>query len=493
TKTRRIKVKKTFSESRIVPLVVISLCIVAVLFISLKITSYGYIPGDDAMRHVAKAISGLDWDKILVIREDIKMDSHPGWHAILTVLYRATNCSADDLMAFSVVSLFLIFCFVPLFFLERPESWILALLAVSVTGHGFIFRLTSGRPYIFTMSTVLIFGFLWPRFRDKKIHWPSVILMTISIAVSTWVHGLWYMFALPIACLFAAREWRPGIIFSACAVSGIAIGASFTGRPFLFLGQILNHSIHSFSGHAVTRMLVVEFQPSDGTPLMVAAVLAMLGWRALRNSWSIKTIDNPLFFLGAAGWVSGLVVYRSWLDWGMPAISAWMALEFQDFFTKTIGSYSWRRVGTVFFAGITLFLVDTSDLGGRWTNNLTIDYVSSENPDAASWLPEADGVVYLTDMTLFYQTFYKNPKARWRYILGFEPTWMKPDDLAIFRNILWNYGAFKSFEEWVKKMRPQDRLIVRHPSGKPPAISGLEWYYAATDTWIGRLPKNISK
>ena len=84
------------------------------------------------MRHVAKAISGLDWDKILVIREDIKMDSHPGWHAILTVLYRATNCSADELMVFSMVSLFLIFCLVPLFFLERSESWILALFAVAI-------------------------------------------------------------------------------------------------------------------------------------------------------------------------------------------------------------------------------------------------------------------------------------------------------------------------------------------------------------------------
>ena len=130
--------KKTFSESRIVPLVVISFCVLAVLFISLKIISYGYIPPDDAMRHVDKAISGLDWDKILVIREDIKMDSHPGWHAILTVLHRAANCSADDLMAFSVVSLFLIFCFVPLFFLERPESWILAFLAVCVAGGGLI-------------------------------------------------------------------------------------------------------------------------------------------------------------------------------------------------------------------------------------------------------------------------------------------------------------------------------------------------------------------
>ena len=488
-----MKLKKTLSGSNIVPLIVVSLSVLVLLLIPLKIISYGYIPTDDAMRHVAKAISGLDWDKILVIREDIKMDSHPGWHAILTAVHKAANLPADDLMVFSIASLFLIFCLVPIFFMERPESWIAALLAVSIASREFVYRLTLGRPYIFTMSTVLIFAFLWPRLRNKKIDWPGVILLTASIAVSTWVHGLWYMFALPIACLFAAREWRSGIIFGASAISGVLIGASLTGHPLMFLGQILNHGIHSFNNHAVTRMLVGEFQPSDGAPLMVLLVLAMLAWRAIRNSWNIKTIDNPVFFLGLAGWVAGLAVWRFWLDWGMPAICVWMALEFQDFFKKTIDRYSWRRVSILFFSGLTLFLLVTSDLGGRWTNNLVNDYISNEDPDTVPWLPESDGIVYLTDMTLFYQTFYKNPEARWRYVLGFEPTWMKPDDLAIFRNIEWNQGAFKSFEEWVKKMRSQDRLMVRYTSEKPPAISGLEWHYAATNIWIGRLPKKISK
>jgi len=445
------------------------------------------------MRHVAKAISGLDWDKILVMRENIKMDSHPGWHAILTVLHRAANFSADDLMIFSIVSLFLIFCLIPICFMERPESWIMALLVVGIASREFIYRLTLGRPYIFTMSTVLIFAFLWPRFRDKKIYWPGLFLMTISIALSTWVHGLWYMFALPMACLLAAREWRSGIIFGICAVSGVTIGASLTGHPFLFLGQIFNHGIDSFNNHTVTRMLVGEFQPSDGAPLMIAAVLAMLCWRALRNSWNIKTVDNPLFFLAAAGWISGLVVWRFWLDWGLPAICVWIAFEFQDFFKKSLDAHSLRRIVIVSFAALALFLLATGDLGGRWTNNLTNDYILSENQDTVPWLPETGGIAYLTDMTIFYQTFYKNPEARWRYVLGFEPTWMKPEDLAILRNIQWNQGAFKSFEEWVKKMRPQDRLIVRYTSEKAPAISGLEWHYAATNTWIGRLPKKISK
>lgn len=480
--------KKTFSDSRVLPLIVISISILAVLFISLKIISYGYVPTDDAMRHVAKAISGKTWDKILVINENIKMDSHPGWHAILAAIYKATNCSADTLMVFSIVSLFLVFCLAPLFYLKRPESWILALLTVGIFNQEFISRLALGRPYIFTMSTVLVFSFLWPRLRNKKIDWPCIITLTLFIAVSTWIHGLWYLFALPVACLLIAREWRSSVIFSICAVSGIIMGAILTGHPVIFLGQTLNHAINSFTNHTFTRMLVPEFQPSDGNPLVIVAVLAIMGWRALRKSWDVKSVDNPVFFLGIAGWVLGLAVYRFWFDWGMPAICAWMALEFEEFFTKAFRDYSWRRLYTVLFAALTLFLLATSDLGGRWTDNLTNDYISSENLDTIGWLPEDGGIIYSNDMYVFYGTFYKNPKADWRYALGFESTWMKPEDLAILRDIQWNRGAFKSFEGWVKKMRPQDRLIIKYRPGSPPAIDDLEWRYAATGTWIGRLP-----
>jgi hypothetical protein len=86
--------------------------------------------------------------------------------------------------------------------------------------------------------------------------------------------------------------------------------------------------------------------------------------------------------------------------------------------------------------------------------------------------------------------FFKTPTADWRYVLGFEPGLMRPDDLEVLRKIQWNHGAaFAAYEPWVKKMRPADRMIIRASGGNPPDISELEWHYAATGLWIGRLPQ----
>lgn len=107
----------------------------------------------------------------------------------------------------------------------------------------------------------------------------------------------------------------------------------------------------------------------------------------------------------------------------------------------------------------------------------------------ASWAPGQGGVVYSNSMEIFYGMFYKDPGAPWRYILGFEPGIMPPEDLEIYRKIQKRPDP-SSFAPWVRKMRPADRLIVIHASDKAPKIEGLEWYDAGGYIWIGRLPRN---
>jgi hypothetical protein len=95
-------------------------------------------------------------------------------------------------------------------------------------------------------------------------------------------------------------------------------------------------------------------------------------------------------------------------------------------------------------------------------------------------------------MQVFYFTFFKNPTASWRYILGFEPALMRPEDLAVMRKVHWNFGDLRAYEPWLRKMRSEDRLILRasssHLAGQP-NIPELEWAFAANDYWIGRLPR----
>ena len=473
---------------RYIPLIVLLAVIGTIIIIPLKVIAYGYLPVDDALRHSAKVVSGKDWDQIVVLRPGAGIDSHPGWHAILGLIHRITHCGADGLVVFSVAFLFLLFCLLPILFLRRPEAWLCALLAALLTEPSFVLRLFFGRPYIFAMSFVLVFCFIWRDLKKRDTPFGAMAVFTVLAALTTWIHGNWYLLAIPAISLFLAREFRSGVLFTISIAIGILLGSIMTGHPYIFLKQNLMHVVLSLNSHTLTRTLVTEFQPYTGSVLMIGALVFMLIWRRLRGSWNIKVIDNPVFITVVIGWICGFTVIRFWLDWGAPALLVWMSYEFQDSLKKYI---NFSSLGRLFLAGVlatTFYLAITADVGGRWTYNLTTEYLSSENKEHVLWLPGPGGIIYSDDMRVFYDTFYKNPHAPWRYILGFEPSLMPAEDLAIYRAIQWNYSAYKSFEPWVKKMRPQDRMILRRSPSEEPKIKGLEWYYAATNTWIGRLP-----
>ncbi|MBN1526157.1 MAG: hypothetical protein JW919_01030 [Candidatus Omnitrophica bacterium] len=474
--------------SRLVPLVAVCAVILSLICIPLKVISYGYLPEDDALRHAAKAVSGKPWDQILVLRDEARMDNHPGWHAILSFIHKNTGPGTEGLVVFSVISLFIFFCLIPPFFLRRPEAWLASLLVMSMTNVSLVKRLFFGRPYIVSMAAVVILCFVWPRLKEKKPY-GAMILIGIFTALAAWVHGSWYLFALPIACFFLAREWRAGLLAGVSIIAGILIGASLTGDPYAFLRQNLVHMFLAFGNSSLQRMLVAEFQAFTGDTITLVALFGMLGWRAMRGAWDKKAVDNPVFILIVAGWALGFVAKRFWFDWAMPAMAVWMACEFQDAFEKMSGYMSWRRLTLSITLTAVFWLAMTTDINGRWTQNLTAEYLCADDPKQAGWLPEKGGIVYSDDMTIFYDTFFKNPKADWRYILGFEPALMPPEDLAIFRKIQWNYGAYEAFGPWVSKMKPEDRLVLRRSWGAAPAIPGLEWHYAASGIWVGRLKK----
>ncbi|MDD3906188.1 MAG: hypothetical protein PHS46_06645 [Candidatus Omnitrophica bacterium] len=469
-----------------IPVVVFCLAVAVIVCIPLKVMSYGFLPPDDALRHSAKVISGKAWDQILVLRPEFKMDSHPGWHAILGAVQRAIGCGPDTLVFFSVTALFILFCIIPIFFLDFPEAWLVALLAVVVCAPHLMIRLFLGRPYIFTMAVILTLCFLWPRLKEKSAPFAVMGIITALVALSTWIHASWYLFALPVACFFLARQWRAGLRFAICVSIGILAGASLTGHPYLFLKQTLTHMMLAFGDVQARRLLVGEFQPFGGDAITVLLVLSMLIWRKARGKWDVKVIDNPIFILAVTGWAFGFLASRFWTDWGMTAAIFWIMAEINGVFTEVLDPMSWRRAAVAVAVSAVLFLAAGSDVNSRWTYNLTAEYLSREDPKQAEWLPEPGGIIYSDDMNVFYQTFFKNPKAPWKYILGFEPAMMPPEDLAILRKIHWNYESGKAFAPWVARMRSQDRLIVRGSYASRPAIPGVEWHYAATNTWIGR-------
>src|SRR3989338_2422286 len=179
-------IKKALSD--ITPLIAILITIWVILLIPFQIIGYGFLPPDDALWHSAKVVSGKNWADVLVLRDSIKIESHPGLHAILGFVNRITKWDVHSLVMFSVISLFAMFCLIPLFFLRYPEAWLLSLLTLFLASPDWIFRLLLGTPYIFTMCALLMLLFLWPKLKSEKISPGALIALIFITALATWAH-----------------------------------------------------------------------------------------------------------------------------------------------------------------------------------------------------------------------------------------------------------------------------------------------------------------
>jgi hypothetical protein len=165
----------------------------------------------------------------------------------------------------------------------------------------------------------------------------------------------------------------------------------------------------------------------------------------------------------------------------------------QLLFEARFAADSFQRLGLVCCIAIATYAVTTNDFNNRWTNHLTWQYLTTtDTPELNGWMPEKGGILYSTDMTIFYQTFFKNPDGDWRYALGFEPTLMTDDNFKVYHGVLWNMGdTSKAYNPWVEKMNHEDRLVIRGSRGGPPLIPQLEWNYGVSGIWIGRVPRAV--
>jgi hypothetical protein len=471
---------------RYVPLSVWVVVVSTIIFIPLKIIGYGFLPMDDALRHAAKAISGKSWQQILVMRGDFPIDPSPGWQKILELVHDLQNGNAESLVIFSVVALMLLVTLCALPWFRRPEAWLAALFAASIFIPACTTRFARGRPYILTDAVLVTILFLWSRQEKDFPRRAAIIFTPLLVAASAWIHGSWYMLALPGAAILLAGFWRSAIWYCGCWLAGSFLGCALTGHPWEFLFQSVRHMFGVFGDFAVNRQLEPELHPSDGATSAVLAVVALLLCRKIFLGWNPRAVLNPIFMTMVLGWLLGLKMQRFWWDFGTPAFIVWVALELQEHFERQLIFDSAKRIFITLAIAAGIFLAWTSDRDSRWTENLTTEFISPQNPDAAGWLPGSGGIIYNSDMDVFFQTFYKNPTADWKYILGFESGLMLPENLKVLRAAQWNFGDARALEPWVKKMFPADRMVIH---GGAPEIPELEWHYVGSGLWIGRLPQ----
>jgi hypothetical protein len=466
--------------------------LLAAIIIPFRILGHGFLPLDDALRHVGKIVSGKEWAELMVVRADMPMDSHPGWHAFLGFVHQVTGWDAHGLLVFSVVGLFAAVSIPAVLLLRRPEAWMLSLVVLAVAENRLLGRLLMGRPFLVTLAAYLAVVLLLPRLSEGEKPPRTVMgLIVGAIAIAVWMHPVWYLWSVPVLACVLARSWSTASRLAGCTALGIVLGCCLTGHPFDFLFQTFEHGALTVDLDAPAAALTQELRPQTGSISFLLVLFAVLATNALRGRFSRALLDTPAFWLVVFGWVMGWVSLRFWSEFGLPAALVVMAMQLEDVIAEYWPEGEWSRlvpVGAACLAGI---LVWSANVEGRWRNHASrFDILYSEEAQQSGVLPEPGGILYSDQMEPFFQGIYRAPRAPWRYMVGFEPALMPPEDRTIYNRILdaRPHRPPGYFEPWISRMRPGDRMILESQSaGGPPQLDGLQWQFVPPTFWIGRV------
>ena len=455
----------------------------ALLLLPLRILSHGFVPAGDARRHVAKAFTDKTYTEIVKFCPDYTIDHSPGWEWLLKQIHLRAGVGQDGLMTFSVC--FLMWCVIlaPLGWMrKRPEAWVAAMLALLVAIPEWMTRVTQARPYLLTEAVLIGILFSWGE--ERKPSRTKLTLTTVGICLSIWMHGAWYLWALPLMAFALAQAWTRLLWLSGCVGVGIVAGGLLTGRPYEFLRQALLIVERVQHEHLPQWMMVGEFMPSYGEFATVILIGGLMVARRVFTGERQDWLKDPVFCLIVLGWILGFKADRFWADWGTAAVLVWMAGQFSALLDVAVPRFTPRSLVVACLIAVPFLLDASNDLDRRYSMNLTEPLVDTKDPELKPWLPGEGGIFYTAHMRFFYNTFYLNPNAPWRYILGMEPALMPDDDLKILRQIqLHNYDP-RAYQPWVDKMTKVDSIEVES-YGKPP-LEDVEWHQVAANIWIGR-------
>ena len=248
-------------------------------------------------------------------------------------------------------------------------------------------------------------------------------------------------------------------------------------------------------GRNLAHGLPFRFNPGDPpstgatSPAWTALVapLTVFGDGGASLLVPLVVLCAAVFALALVGWLLGWLVIRFWSDWGAVALLVWMALEIETALEELTAPASRRRVALAVASGVAVLLVLSASARGGRAAPPERSFLSLTAKAADPYLPEPGGILYTDDMRLFFQVFYGRPTAPWRYVVGYEPALMPPDDLATFRRVL-AARTPASFAPWIRKMTPTDRLILQSTEGRP-QIPELEWAQVSQTLSSGRVSR----
>jgi hypothetical protein len=291
------------------------------------------------------------------------------------------------------------------------------------------------------------------------------------------------------ASFLLARAYAKALHLAFCWIIGSCLGALVTGEPWTYLTQSVLTPFLALGMNVPPECLALELRPfSGGFPAIIVIGGVILLRRITGRPLSALIVD-PVFWLAVVGWALGFRVARFWLDWGLPALALWLAKEIDQLLQTKLPQNSWNRFLVSAAGAIMLFFVVGSDRNARWTRYGHIDCLDQSRPEHAGWVPDPGGILYSVDLSVFYETFFRNPHGNWKYVLGFEPSLMRAEDLAVYEELCHTRNALTACAPWVKNMTLADRFVLLGPPQTKPAFPDLQWKYVANGTWVGRLPR----
>jgi hypothetical protein len=461
------------------------LCLGVFLMIPMRILSYGYLPPDDALRHSAYAVSDREWGDIMLINPELRpdIDGQAGWHSFLKMVYRATNWTPGQLVSVSVALGLLTFMMGGLIASGNPPAWFMACAVMSVLEPALFGKLALGRPLFLTMASVAILLFVWTRENPLKPRVETLVTFAV-LSVSIVAHSsAWYLWAIAIPPLVLCRRWRSLATFAVAWPAAVGVACIINGPYNAILTPLLGLKLGVVHAKTLGPNLVSELQPSGAPYVSLLAVAMIVVVKVIRGSRARQELMQPDLCFALVAWMLGLYVSRFWVEWGLPALLVWFTRQIRDGLNVGLAGLP-RAHDTVvvftFAAGV-MYLIQTADVGGRYTNALRNPALWAPEEELRRVLPEDGGIFYSSDNRTFFVLFHRLPHAKFKYATAMEAGVMPPDDLKVLRAIQ-SRGTLNEYKPWFEKMTPKDRIFIQHPS-KPewPSIHFRPFFGG----WIG--------
>ncbi|MBQ3644781.1 MAG: hypothetical protein II961_09310 [Candidatus Riflebacteria bacterium] len=477
-------------EQNLEKLLAILILFATFIFIPYRILSVGYMPTDDANRHIAFSTTNQTWSDVLVIKPSLSSDHNAGWHSLLRFIHRYLKISKEGLIYLSVIGLFCLFNITGTILSPNKAAWIILLTIMFLFDRSIILRTLSGRPFIISNIITLILLKIWFLDSDKEDYSLKYLGSIILLTIAVWLHGTWYTFLILPMALLLSGEIKQSLELSFIILLSTILGAFLTGEFNQFLYFHYTATLNIFSEKIYNWQLVTEFAEGNINILWLVPTFFITMLSIYSKKMKLNDLSKDrLFICILLCWLLSLKVIRFWVDWGTVALMFWLSHKLSELIEdmKSIKKPFMRN--TMFILAVLssiLFMTNSAWNNQKKRAEYSVDF---SKPEFAEYKPLDGGIIYNDDMNHFYYQYYNDPEGKYKYVLGFEPVIMTDENRMVYREIIYSYYNYKSYKIWIDKLTEKDRIFVSIDLSKN--YPELDWIRAGKHLYIGKEKKEI--